>query len=317
MDARMTQHIRFRSLNGTPGWDKMVVRIPSTRPPQADDRPRRHVRRLSGRERNIREPLMPNPTRVAAAASHVPVLEGFVKLGREYRDANGLRDTFDDDVRTVFLTSLSRAYWRPTRDFMATNKWPVAKACEAAGVNPSTCHRWNTGETVPSYATVCLLFARCDLDMKGIPFPAGQEAFRLAFFKTLDHIWLVLATPSFMEAISADGRPAAGDLRTRREELARAKGLVELDEEAWECLRLVLRNEAVLAAAQAVEAPAGDRDGAVEAVRQAAESIAGEMATRYPSGRIRDAAGVHRTVSEWLIPWVLFYTVIPPALRGN
>lgn len=103
---------------------------------------------------------MANRTRVAATTVHAPAYEGFVKLGREYREVNGLGAAFDEDVRGAFLNSLSRAYWRPTREFMASNKWPAAKACEAAGVNPSTCHRWNTGETLPSYATVCLLFAR-------------------------------------------------------------------------------------------------------------------------------------------------------------
>jgi hypothetical protein len=304
----MIRHSLVHCLNGNRTEVKMVLRIPSPRPRQVD---------WPGGLETTGERPMRNPTRVSAPAVQASMLEGFVKLGREYRAVNGLKQAFDDDVRGVFLNSLSRAYWQPTRDFMANNNWPVAKACKAAGVNPSTCHRWNTGETVPNYATVCLLFAQCDLDMRGVRFPTGQEALRLAFFKTLDHIRLGLATPSFLEVIRAGGRPASDDLRSRREELARSKDLVEFDEEAWECLRLVLRNDAVLKAVQAAEHADGDPHGAAEAMRQAAESIASEMTTRYPAGRIRDASGVQRTVSEWLIPWVLFYTVIPPAQRGD
>jgi hypothetical protein len=142
---------------------------------------------------------------------------------------------------------------------------------------------------VPNFETVCLLFARCDLDMKGVRFPSGHEAFRAAFSKTVEHI------------------------RSRY----LGERATPLYPESWECLRLVLRDQAVLDSIAGTEkAAGGDARGVLERLRHAAGAIAREVETRFPTGRIKDAEGVQRTIGEWLIPFVLFYTVIPPAQRG-
>jgi hypothetical protein len=142
---------------------------------------------------------------------------------------------------------------------------------------------------VPNFETICLLFARCGLDMKSVGFPTGHDAFRSAFIKTVEHI----------RSRYLDNTPA------------------RLDEEAFECLLQVLRSPAVLKAIQVTgKSSAGDAKEVMEKLRQAVESIAAEMGTKFPKGRIRDAAAVQHTIEDWLIPWALFYTVIPPA-RGR
>lgn len=153
--------------------------------------------------------------------------------------------------------------------------------------------------------------------MKGVPFPAGQEAYRVAFFKTLDHISLLIETPAFLEAIKTGSRPAADELKSRRDELARVNTFRELDEEAWECLRAVLRSDAAMKAVEAAGRPAAEAAPAGDGLGLAVADIAAEMTTRFPAGRIRDAEGVRQTLSQWLIPWVLFHTVIPLGHRGS
>jgi hypothetical protein len=226
-----------------------------------------------------------------AAAPCSAVLEGFVKLGEEYRQHHDLGDGFHKRVRGFFLKSLARAYWEPTRQYMATTSWPVAAACELAGVDPSTPTRWD--RMVPDYTTICLLFARCDLDMRGVPFPRGHEAFRRAFFKTLEYI--------------------------RAEELSQRQ-LASLDNERWECLRLGLGSQAVLDAVTVDDNPKSRSLKAKELrknFRAAAETIATEMGRQFPAGSIKNAEGVEQTIGDWLIPWVLFYTVVPYVWKGQ
>jgi hypothetical protein len=142
---------------------------------------------------------------------------------------------------------------------------------------------------VPNYATICLLFARCDLDMKGVAFPAGHEAFRTAFFKTVEHI--------------------------RSRYLGENSG--QFDDEAWECLRLVLRSQPVLRAFEVTD-KREDRNTSEfkNTLRRSAAAIAVDIERRFPAGRVKEAADVQQIVGEWLIPWVLFYTVVPPSPRG-
>jgi hypothetical protein len=233
---------------------------------------------------------MSEPTKVTATAppAPAPVIDGFVGLGREYRDRKGFGLEFQKDVRGYFLKALARTYWNPVRSFMAQKKWPVAIACKAAGLDPSTHTRWD--EMTPTFETICVLFARCDLEMKDVEFPAGHEAFRTAFFRTVEYI--------------------------------RSKHMKEpqsqLDEEMWECLRLVLGAPAVLEALQATgRSKSEDAKEVVERLRQAIEDLVAELVTRFPNGRIKDVAGAEKAISDWLIPWVLFYTVIPPSRGGS
>jgi hypothetical protein len=222
------------------------------------------------------------------ATSLCPVLDGFVKLGQEHREQKGLGTGFHKDIRGFFLKSLARRYWNPTRRYMSESGWSVAKACKAAGLDPSTHTRWD--EMVPNLETICLLFARCDLDMKGVPFPTGHEAFKAALLKTVEHI-----RSSYLGE-----QPA------------------QLDEEALECLRQVLRSQAVLETIKEIEKlEAGDAKGVKERLRQAAEVIAEELSKRFTAGLIKHAAGVQRVITDWLTPLVLFYTVILPAQRGS
>jgi hypothetical protein len=230
---------------------------------------------------------MLEPTTVATAATQAPTLDGFARLAEEYCEQKGLGAGFQKEVRGFFLKSLARTYWDSLRRYMASTTWPVAKACKAAGLDPSTHTRWD--QMVPTFETICLLFARCDLDMKGVGFPTGHEAFRSAFFKTVEHI--------------------------RSKYLHNAPS--RLDEDAFECLRQVLHSQAVLEALQVTEKPAArDAKEVMERINQAAEAIAAGMRTRLPKGRINDAATVQQAIADWLIPWVLFYTVIPSAQRG-
>jgi hypothetical protein len=227
---------------------------------------------------------MPKPTTVATAATQAPPLDGFARLAEAYREQKGLGAAFLKEARGFFLKSLARTYWDSIRRYMAGTTWPVAKACKAAGLDPSTHTRWR--EMVPNFETICLLFARCDLDMKSVGFPTGHDAFRSAFIKTVEHI----------RSGYLGNTPA------------------RLDEEAFECLLQVLRSPAVLEAIQVTErSPAGDTEEIMEKLQQAVESIVAEMGTKFPTGRIKNAAAVQRTIADWLIPWALFYSVIPPA----
>jgi hypothetical protein len=224
-----------------------------------------------------------------ATLSMREVLEGFKKLGIELRGSRGLGDDFSKRVRRLLAKSIAREYWFPTREHMARAGLPVRKACKVAGVDPSTPTRWD--EMVPDYTTICTLFARCDLDMNDVPFPKGHDAFLAAFFTTLKFI---------------------------RDQELKEKPSASIDRERWECLRHVMLSQAIIDAMTVAIDPVmsgGYRESSKattlkENLGSALEMIAAKVAKRFPAGSIKNAADVQTTVSDWLIPWVLFYTVV-------
>lgn len=229
---------------------------------------------------------MPRPTISATATPQTLPLHGFLSLAREYCEETGLGLAFQKEVRGFFLKSLARGYWDSMRRYMASSAWPVIKACKAAGLDPSTHTRWD--EMIPTFETICLLFARCDLEMKDVAFPNGHAALKSAFLKTVEHI--------------------------------RSKHLKEstarLDDETFECLRQVLTNPVVLRAVEK-PSPAGEQEeDAMDLTAEfgrAMEAIACALRDKFPSGRIRSGAAVQQAVDGWLIPWVLIYIALPPA----
>jgi hypothetical protein len=214
-----------------------------------------------------------------------PALDGFLALGREYREEHGLGNTFDRNVRNAFLEALASEYWKPIKDYLVQNRCPPRAAAAAAGFNRSTSSRWVRSETVPSYPTICLLFAWSGLDMKGVAFPDGREALWRAFFRAVGHVRRCLAENDANDA-----------------ELT-------LDRQQWECVRLALSSTEILEALRASE-------GQGARLAAAADGVARDLGALFPKGRIRDGQGVQSVLQDWLIPWVLFCTVIPYDQRG-
>jgi hypothetical protein len=212
-------------------------------------------------------------------------LDGFLDLGREYREAHSLDNTFDRNVRNAFVEALASEYWEPIRLHLVKRGCSPKNAAAAAGVNRSTSARWVRGETVPSFPTICQLFAWSGLDMKGVAFPDGREALWRAFFRTVEHVRQCLAENDANDAEST------------------------FDRQQWECVRLALSSTAILEALRASE-----EQGARLAA--AADRVARDLGALFPEGRIRDGPGVQRVLRDWLIPWVLFCTVIPDDQRG-
>jgi len=235
---------------------------------------------------------MLKPTLSVTMPPQAPALDGFLALAQEYCEENDLGAGFQKEVRGFFLKSISRSYWESIRRFMAGTAWPVAKACKAAGVNPSTHTRWD--EMTPTFETICLLFARCDLEMKNVEFPSGHVALRSAVLKTIEHIRCTYLGCS----------PA------------------RLDDEIFECLRQVLINPAVLKVLRDVEkpppegTPEEDAANLLEEFGRAADSIASALSHKFPGGRIHSRGAVQQAIDDWLIPWVLLYGALPPAQRG-
>jgi hypothetical protein len=213
------------------------------------------------------------------------VLDGFLVLGREYREKHSLGNTFDRDVRNAFEEALASEYWESIRQYLVQNRRPPKSAAAAAGFNRSTYSRWVRSETVPSFPTICRLFAWSGLDMKGIAFPDGREALWRAFFRAVTHVRRCLP-----ESNANDAEPA-------------------FDREQWECVRLALSTTAILEALRASE-------GQEIRLAAAADGVARDLGALFPKGRIRDGPGVQRVLQDWLIPWVLFCTVIPYDQRG-
>lgn len=233
---------------------------------------------------------MLDPTITATLSPEAPELDGLLFLAKEHCEQNGLGSSFQKETKRYFLKSLARCYWMPIRQFMATTAWPIAKAAKAAGIDPSTPTRWDT--MIPNFETVCLLFARCDLDLTAVGFPNGHAAFKSAFLKTIE----------FIRFKYVDGREA------------------RLDDETFECLRLVLSSTAFLNGLQVNEsAPTEDADDEfpIEEFRTEAEMIASALRSKYPRGKIRSCAAVQQVTDDWLIPWVLIYIALPPAKRGE
>jgi hypothetical protein len=121
--------------------------------------------------------------------------------------------------------------------------------------------------------------------MKGVAFPDGREALWQAFFRAVEHVRRCLAESDANEAQST------------------------FDRQQWECVRLALSSPAILEALRASE-----EQGARLAA--AADGVARDLGALFPKGRIRDVPGVQRVLQDWLIPWVLFCTVIPYDQRG-
>jgi hypothetical protein len=214
-----------------------------------------------------------------------PALDGFLALGREYREEHSLDNTFDRNVRNAFLEALASEYWKPICKYLVQNRCPPSAAAAAAGLNRSTSSRWVRSETVPSFSTICLLFAWSGLNMKGVTFPDGREALWRAFFRAVEHVRRCLAESDANDAEST------------------------FDRQQWECVRLALSSTAILEALRASEEQ-GTRLAA------AADGVARDLGDLFPKGRIRDGPGVQRVLQDWLIPWVLFCTVIPYDQRG-
>jgi hypothetical protein len=214
-----------------------------------------------------------------------PALNGFLALGREYREEHSLDNTFDRNVRNAFLEALASEYWKPISQYLVQNRCPPAATAAAAGLNRSTSSRWVRSETVPSFPTLCLLFAWSGLDMKCVAFPDGSEALWRAFFRAVEHVRGYLAQSDANDAEST------------------------LDREQWECVRLALSSTAILEALRASE-------GQGAQLAAAADGVARALGDLFPKGRIRGSPGVQRVLQDWLIPWVLFCTVIPYDQRG-
>jgi transcriptional regulator with XRE-family HTH domain len=214
------------------------------------------------------------------------VLDGFLALGHEYRREYDLDELFDKGVRNCLSEALVRQYWGPIHQFLVRNHISAKDAGAAAGVNRSTYTRWMKSETHPSFPTICQIFAWAGLDMKGVPFPGGREALWQAFFRALEEIRQRLPT------------------RSRGQ-----KDVPLLDAEQWECLRMGVCSEAVL---EGLRAGVAGR----ERLRAATDGLASDLARRFPGGQLRDGAVVRRVFDDWLIPWVLFYTVVPYDEKG-
>jgi hypothetical protein len=188
-------------------------------------------------------------------------------------------------VRNAFLEALASEYWKPIQQYLVQSRCPPAAAAAAAGFNRSTSSRWVRSETVPSFPTICLLFAWSGLDMNGVAFPDGRESLWRAFFRAVAHVRRCLH-----ESNANDAEPA-------------------FDREQWECVRLALSSTAILEALRASE-------GQETRLTAAADCVARDLGALFPKGRIRDGPGVQRVLQDWLIPWVLFCTVIPYDQRG-
>jgi hypothetical protein len=130
-----------------------------------------------------------------------------------------------------------------------------------------------------------LLFAWSGLDMKGVAFPDGGEALWRAFFRAVEQVRRCLSESDANDAEST------------------------FDRQQWECVRLALSSTAILEALRASEGQEGR-------LAAAAEGVARDLGALFPKGRIQDGPGVQRVLGTWLIPWVLFCTVIPYDQRG-
>jgi transcriptional regulator with XRE-family HTH domain len=212
------------------------------------------------------------------------ILEGFLALGHDYRHRHGLGAEFDRDVKNFFAEAVSGEYWGPIRQYFARNHYSLKDAGAAAGINRSTVSRLLRSETSPSFSTICLMFAWLGLDLKGVAFPAGPDALARAFVRTVQY------------------------LRGRLPEAERGVPELPFDAEQWQCLRLGVASEAILHALRPGEEP-----GRLTA---ATDGVAGELVRLFPGGRIKDGAAVREVFQNWLISWVLFYTVVPFAERG-
>ena len=213
---------------------------------------------------------------------HSRVLEGFLALGKAYRQEHGLGPAFEKEVKSFLAEAVAGEYWEPIRQYLRQSQHSLKDAGEAAGLNRSTISRLLRNETSAIVPTICLIVAWLGLDMKDVDFPTGRDARRRVFLRTVGYI------------------------RTRLPEGERGEeGAAPFDDEAWECLRLALSSPAVQEAVKA----GGDVNAAVE-------SVAREWCRRGRGGRVKDGEDVRRVFREWLIPWALFYTVVPYAERG-
>jgi transcriptional regulator with XRE-family HTH domain len=209
------------------------------------------------------------------------VLDGFLALGDDYRRRHDLGTEFDKDVKSFFAAAVAGEYWAPIRQYFAQNCVSLKEAGAAAGINRSTVSRLLRRETNPSFGTVCQMFAWLDLNPCAVPFPDGRDALARAFVRTV----------AFLRGRLPEAERGAADPGP-------------FEEEEWDCLRLGVCSEAILEALRAGE---DEKPGKLAA---ATEGVAADLARRYPNGRIKDGAAVRRVFQDWLIPWVLFYTVI-------
>lgn len=227
---------------------------------------------------------MLDPTITAMLAEDTTHFGTLISVGKEYCEQNNFPSSFSKETKGYFLKSLTRAYWMPIRQYMGSTQWPVAKACKIAGLDPSTPTRWD--KMTPTFETICLLFARCDLDLGAVKFPNGHAAFKAAFLRTIEFIRLKYL----------DGRQA------------------RLDDETFECLRQVLLTPAIVNYLQTPDSQFSIDDDSIQIddFEPVAAAISSSLRTKYPSGNIRTSAAVQSAIDEWLIPWVLIYVALPP-----
>lgn len=129
--------------------------------------------------------------------------------------------------------------------------------------------------------------------MKDVNFPSGHVALKSAVLKTVEHI-----RSEYLKCSPA-----------------------QLDDETFECLRQVLINPVVLDLLRGGEKPSSvggleDAKALMEEFGRAAAAIASTLKDKFPSGRIRSGAAVQQAIDDWLIPWVLLSSALPPAQRG-
>jgi hypothetical protein len=209
-----------------------------------------------------------------------------VRFGHALRDRHHLTEEFAKDVRVAFLKSLVIAYWDAITAYMVKAGWPVKEAVRHVGIAPSTHSRWGR-ETTPSFENICLMFSGCDLNLRDVSFPTAQDAFKSALLRTVEHI---------------------------RKKYLDQQQSATLGDAEWLCLCRALGSSEILQ--KTLADPTANADQVTGAWHVACEGI-GEEVSRLTDGRIKDADQVLRTIQDWIRPLVLFYTVIPPARRGN
>ncbi len=259
----------------------------------------RVTERIISRQKHVMKKVVSEMPQLIVKAHPLPdqeLFDGFVQLGWEWREAENFGEKFKKDVWSFFLKSLVQSFWRPMRKSMAEQGCHLQEAGKRAGINRSTLSRWSKEEHTPEFYNVCLIFARNDLDLNKVQFPVGHEAFREALFKTLKLI-----------AAKIQKSPQT---RQNTPELFTA--------EHWECLWHILQSQPIL---NALRGNSTDESSHLNAFQETLgkefTKITEKLSVRFPNGQIQTISDVKLTVSAWLIPLVLFYTVVPYEMKGE